>query len=118
MGVTSYFKNDLLAGLQAQEYERLLPHLEQVELASGDSLGESSKPRSHAYIPMNAVVSLLGTLDDGDATEIAMVGGGGMVGLSLVMGGGNIPGRDVVQRALSSSSHPGTTTVSLAADEP
>lgn len=92
-------RNDLLEGLQAPAHERLLPHLEQVELASGDSLGESGKSMSHAYFPMDAVVSLLCTLDGGASTEVAMVGGEGMVGVSLVMGGGNIPGRAVVQRA-------------------
>ena len=92
-------RNELLEGLQALEKERLLPHLEKIELASGDSLGESGKPMSHAYCPMDAVVSLLGALDDGTSTEIAMVGGEGMVGVSLVMGGSNLPGRAVVQRA-------------------
>jgi len=92
-------RNDLLERLQAPEHERLLPHLERVELASGESLGESGKPMSHAYFPMDAVVSLLCALDDGASTEIAMVGYEGMVGVSLVTGGGNIPGRAVVQSA-------------------
>lgn len=92
-------RNDLLEGLQAPEHRRLLPYLEQVELASGDTLGESGKPMSHAYFPMDAVVSLLCAMDDGASTEVAMVGDEGMVGLSLVLGGVNIPGRAVVQRA-------------------
>lgn len=92
-------RNELLERLQSTEQERLLPHLEKVELTSGETLGESGKPMTHAYFPMDAVVSLLCAMDDGTSTEIAMVGDEGMVGLSLVMGRGNIPGRAVVQRA-------------------
>ncbi|MBS9404818.1 Crp/Fnr family transcriptional regulator [Halomonas sp. TRM85114] len=92
-------KNDMLDGLPIQEIERLLPHLEQVELALGDSLGEPGESMSHAYFPMDAVVSLLCTTDDGVSTEVAMVGSEGMVGISLVLNEAGMPGRAVVQRA-------------------
>ncbi|SFU84677.1 Crp/Fnr family transcriptional regulator [Halomonas korlensis] len=91
--------NGLLNGLLAPEHERLRPHLETVELVSGDPLGESGKPMSHAYFPIDAVVSLLCAMDDGASTEIAMVGDEGVIGLSLVMGRGGMPGRAIVQRA-------------------
>jgi CRP-like cAMP-binding protein len=92
-------QNHLLAALPMDEYQRLAPHLERVELTLGDSLVESGKVMRHVYFPTDCIVSLLCVMDDGDSTEIAVVGAEGIVGISLFMGGETTPSRAVVQSA-------------------
>ncbi len=92
-------QNHLLAALSRDEYERLAPHLEWVELKLGDSLVESEKVMRHVYFPTDSIVSLLCVMEDGDSTEIAVVGFEGIVGISLFMGGETTPSRAVVQSA-------------------
>ncbi|MBB3184390.1 CRP-like cAMP-binding protein [Halomonas fontilapidosi] len=92
-------QNHLLAALPRDECQRLAPHLERVELTLGESLVESGKVMRHVYFPTDCIVSLLCVMEDGDSTEIAVVGAEGIVGISLFMGGETTPSRAVVQSA-------------------
>ncbi len=90
-------ENDLLAALPKDEYQRLEPELELVELNLGQSLVEAGKTMRHAYFPTDSIVSLLNVMENGSSTEIAVVGAEGIVGISLFMGGETTPSRAVVQ---------------------
>jgi CRP-like cAMP-binding protein len=79
--------NLLLAALPAPERERLGTLLARAELARGDVLGERDVPLRHVYFPTTAVVSLLAADERSPATEIALTGREGAVGLGLVFGG-------------------------------
>ncbi len=92
-------KNHLLAALAGDEWQRLLPLLEHVEMPLGHVLYESGKTLSHVYFPTTSIVSLLYVLENGSSAEIAVVGNEGMVGVSLFMGGNSTPSRAVVQSA-------------------
>jgi CRP-like cAMP-binding protein len=92
-------QNHLLAALPTDEYQRLAPHLTRVELTLGESLAESGKVMRHVYFPVDCIVSLLCVMDDGDSTEIAVVGSEGIVGIALFMGGESTPSRAIVQSA-------------------
>ena len=92
-------QNYLLATLSADEWQRLLPGLESVELALGQVLYESGTTMTHMYFPTTAIVSLLYVMENGASAEIAVVGNEGLVGVSLFMGGGSTPSRAVVQSA-------------------
>ena len=92
-------QNHLLAALPAEEYERLLPHLELVQLPLGWAVYESGRVQGHAYFPTTSIVSLLSVLENGSSTEIAVVGFYGVVGTSLFMGGESTPSRAVVRSA-------------------
>ncbi|UYG08401.1 Crp/Fnr family transcriptional regulator [Halomonas sp. M4R1S46] len=92
-------QNHLLAALSRDEYQRLAPHLERVELSLGESLVESGKVMRHVYFPTDSIVSLLCVMEDGDSTEIAVVGAEGIIGISLFMGGETTPSRAIVQSA-------------------
>ncbi|MGM0983023.1 MAG: Crp/Fnr family transcriptional regulator [Pseudomonadota bacterium] len=101
-------QNGLLAALPMDEYQRLAPLLEPVELKLGDSLAESGQVMRYVYFPTDAIVSLLCVMDDGDSTEIAVVGAEGVVGISLFMGGETTPSRAIVQSAGSAYRLKGT----------
>jgi CRP-like cAMP-binding protein len=90
-------QNRLLAALPEPDFRALRPALQPVELATGMALYESGRPQPYLYFPASGVVSLLYLLEDGSATEIALAGCEGVVGISLFMGGGVTPSRAVVQ---------------------
>lgn len=91
--------NDLLASLPPDDWARLAPLLEAVELPLGQVLYESGNKMTHVYFPTTAIVSLLYVLENGASAEIAVVGHEGVVGISLFMGGETTPSRAVVQSA-------------------
>ena len=92
-------RNQLLAALPPDEWQRWAPQLEDYPLALGQVLYESGQPQTHVYFPTSAIVSLLYVLEDGASAEIAVVGYEGVVGVSLFMGGETTPSRAVVQSA-------------------
>lgn len=92
-------RNYLLAALQPAERERLVPHLERVQLSLGAVLYEPGVMLRHVYFPADSIVSLLYVMADGASAEIAVVGNDGVIGISLFMGGETTPSRAVVQSA-------------------
>jgi len=91
--------NHLLAALPTTEWQRWQSQLELVDLKLGQVLYEAGCKMSFVYFPIDAIVSLLTVLEDGDSAEIAVVGNEGIVGVSLFMGGETTPSRAVVQSA-------------------
>lgn len=91
--------NELLASLPPDDWARIAPLLEAVELPLSQVLYESGKKMTHVYFPTTAIVSLLYVLENGSSAEIAVVGHEGVVGISLFMGGETTPSRAVVQSA-------------------
>ena len=92
-------QNRLLAALPEADYERLLPHLEQVPMELGSALYESGSHQGYVYFPTTSIVSLLYVMEDGASAEIAIAGNEGVVGIALFMGGESTPSRAVVQSA-------------------
>jgi CRP-like cAMP-binding protein len=90
-------QNQLLAAFPKAEYERLLPHLELVQLPLGKVLYEAGGHLDHAYFPTTAVVALLYELENGASAQIAVVGRDGILGIALFMGGDTRPNLAVVQ---------------------
>jgi CRP-like cAMP-binding protein len=95
--IANPLQNALLAALPPSVLERLGPELEPVELPAHHVIFEADSPLSHAYFPTTAIISLLEETDDGGCAASAMVGNDGMVGISLLMGGGSTSSRAVVQ---------------------
>ena len=92
-------ENHLLSALSPQEFGRLLPYLELVEMSLGDVLYESGGRLQYVFFPTTSIVSLFYVLEDGASTEIAVVGNEGILGISTFMGGETTPSRAVVQSA-------------------
>jgi len=91
--------NHFLAALPGIELQRLLPHLERVAMPLGQILCEPGVTPDHVYFPTSAIVPLLHLTEDGESTEIAVIGNEGVVGISLFMGGGYTTTRAVVESA-------------------
>jgi CRP-like cAMP-binding protein len=92
-------KNTLLGALSASELGRLAHDLELVPLTLGQALYESGQKMSHAYFPLDCIVSLLYVMENGDSAEIAIIGNEGVIGVPLFMGGESTQNRAIVQNA-------------------
>jgi CRP-like cAMP-binding protein len=91
--------NQLLDGLPPADINRWLPILEPVDLPLGQVLCEAGRPPAHVYFPTTAIVSLVYLTQEGESTEVAVVGKDGVVGISVFMGGNSMPAEAVVQSA-------------------
>ena len=91
--------NHLLAALPAAEFHRLEPELEPVALPLGGSVYECCERMCHVFFPISGIVSLHYVLADGATTEFALVGNGGVVGISTFMGDDSTSSRAVVVSA-------------------
>ena len=92
-------QNRLLAALPAEEYRRVLGHLELVSMPLGWAVYEADGPQGYVYFPTTSIVSLLYVMQNGASAEIAVTGNDGLVGIALFMGGESTPSRAVVQSA-------------------
>jgi CRP-like cAMP-binding protein len=90
-------ENHILASLPPEDYERLAPHLEQVQLPHGQILCEAGDLIEHVYFPINSMISLVSQLEDGSGTEVGVTGFEGMTGLSLILGADRSPHQTMVQ---------------------
>jgi len=80
-------QNTLLDALDDEDFNRLLPNLEEVPMPLGTMLYEPGQQLQHALFPVNCVVSLHYVTASGASAESASVGREGIVGISLFMGG-------------------------------
>jgi CRP-like cAMP-binding protein len=89
--------NRLLTLLSNADYERLRPHLTNVQLEYKRTLYEPSVPIGHIHFPVDGVVSLVSIMADGAAVEVGTIGNEGMVGLPVVLGDQFAPSSAYVQ---------------------
>lgn len=68
-------ENHLLASLPCEEYQRLLPHLEPVRIATGKILYNTGDMVNHAYFPRGGMLSLLSTSENGRTIEVGIIDG-------------------------------------------
>jgi CRP-like cAMP-binding protein len=80
------FQNHILASLPPEEYERLAPHLEPVNLPHGKVIQEAGGQITHVYFPERSMVSLVSHTPEGESVEVGIVGFEGMVSISAVLG--------------------------------
>ena len=90
-------QNHLLDALPADKYERLFSQLELVSMPLGEVLYETGEELRYVYFPTTSIVSKYCVMENGDSTEIAVVGNEGMIGISIFMGGGTMPNRAIVR---------------------
>src|SRR5436189_5859583 len=78
--------NRLLATLPENEFNRLLPHLESVELRQGQLIYAARQRIDYAYFPVTALLSVIVSSRDGDLIEAGTQGNEAMAGITLLMG--------------------------------
>lgn len=91
--------NRLLAALPSEEYQRLVPHLELVELSLHQVIYEIDEPITQVYFPYRSLISLITPMQDGGTIEVGLVGREGMAGIPAILGGMSGAHQAIVQVA-------------------
>ncbi|HEY0171740.1 MAG TPA: Crp/Fnr family transcriptional regulator [Pyrinomonadaceae bacterium] len=89
--------NRILSAAPKEEYERLFPLLEYVELRRADVLHEAGEHMPYVYFPYSGTISVVVQMEDGNQAEVGVVGREGVLGLPLVLGTDTAPLRGFVQ---------------------
>lgn len=92
-------QNTLLAALPALDLDHLALDLELTPVKLGQVLYDTGQTMSHAFFPLDCIVSILYVMENGDSAEIAIIGNEGIVGVPLFMGGESTQNRAIVQNA-------------------
>lgn len=95
--LNNHFKNRILADLTDAEYQRILPHLETVDLSSGKIIYDLGQPIDYMYFPLGCMISLVTQMEDGKIVEVGLVGNDGMSGISALLGQKTSPDRAFIQ---------------------
>ncbi len=94
---THPIRNRLLAALPRDDYMRLQPHLELVQLSNRRTLCEAGDFIRHVYFLNSGMGSLLALNQRGGTVEIAIVGNEGMLGIPAILGAHQTPYQIMVQ---------------------
>jgi len=92
-------QNHLLASMTQSEWIKIAPYLEEVDFSFNQVLCESGKTPTYMYFPTTAIVSLLYITENGDSSEVAVIGNDGVVGMSLFFSGSDSINQALVQNA-------------------
>lgn len=92
-------ENQILAALPADEYERLLPVMEDVQLHLGDIISLPDEPIEYVYFPHHSALSVVAMMEDGSEVEVGVIGKEGMFGLPIILGTDSTPLQTIVQLA-------------------
>jgi CRP-like cAMP-binding protein len=79
-------ENRILRALPPEELKRLLPSLERVAFRANEILFSAGESAPYIYFPQEAIISLLGTTQDGRTTEVSLTGPEGVVGIREILG--------------------------------
>ena len=79
-------QNKLLAALPSDEYDRMLPKLNMVEMVYDTRIFELNRPISDVYFPNSGIISLLAAVEESSTLEVGIVGREGMAGLPVFLG--------------------------------
>jgi CRP-like cAMP-binding protein len=90
-------KNKILAALPADQYQRILPHLEPFEFWHGRVIYEMEGIIDYMYFPEGSLISLVTQMSDGKIIEVGLVGNDGMSGLAALFGQKKSAERAIVQ---------------------
>jgi CRP-like cAMP-binding protein len=93
------FNNRILAQLPQEDFQRLRPYLEAVDLPLRTSLEVRNKRVRYVYFIENGFASVVANTLSNRSTEIAIIGREGMTGLSIIMGVDRTPHDTYMQYA-------------------
>jgi CRP-like cAMP-binding protein len=89
--------NLLLRGLADDEFDRIAPSLEPVNLPRSTELEATNEPIPFVYFPTSGVASIVAVSEGGDSVDTAVIGREGMTGLPVFLGTDQSPVRTIVQ---------------------
>ena len=79
-------KSQFLTALGDEELTNLRPHMHLVAGKLGEVLLSQGDFADYLYFPLNAVISIVTTVEEGRGVEVALIGSEGLVGLWAALG--------------------------------
>ncbi|HEY9807158.1 MAG TPA: Crp/Fnr family transcriptional regulator [Candidatus Obscuribacterales bacterium] len=79
-------ENRLLANIPRDIYEKLAPKIKQVSLPQGMVLHHPGETINYLYFPIDCLLSITITMNDGSTAEVGMVGNREVIGINAFMG--------------------------------
>ncbi len=79
-------KNHILKALPDEDYKRLFPDLERVELPLGKFIYRAEEKIKYVYFPENAMISVVANTPQGQSVEVGVIGREGASGLNALLG--------------------------------
>ena len=90
-------ENRLLAAFPRGELEELRPQFERVALSHGQHVIVPDEPIRDIYFPLNCLLSLVTTMEDGSTVESGSIGREGMSGIPILLDAARTPMPTFVQ---------------------
>lgn len=90
-------RNDLLSAVPAESIERLLAGVDVEHVTQGSIVIRSGEELSHLLFPLEAVLALVSTDEEGRTTEAAMIGNRSAAGLGALLPGSFLSGEVAVK---------------------
>lgn len=91
--------NRLLKALPKNEYQKLLPKFERIELVFNENIYNPGDVISDVYFPESGIISLLSAVEANSTLEVGIIGNEGMLGIPVFLGVKISNNRAVVQGA-------------------
>lgn len=79
-------ENQILAALSADVLDRLTPHLSRVTLPQGEMIHRPGDRLFYLYFPIDCLLSITITMQDGSTAEVGMAGNREVLGINALMG--------------------------------
>lgn len=92
-------KNLILQSLSEEDFARLSPDLEPVELPLGQVIYRAEQPIEYFYFPESSMISVVAATPEGQCAEVGVVGREGIIGMDALLGGDVSLYENVVQHA-------------------
>lgn len=90
-------QNQIISALPVDEYTRILPFLELVNLSSGEVIYEPNIAISYVYFPTTCIIARVYQLESGLSRQVSMIGNEGVTGTSLLLGCDSTPATVIIQ---------------------
>jgi len=79
-------KNNILNSLPDEDFKRLQPELQKIDLPLGAYLFRADEPIEYLFFPNEAMASIVATTSEGHSVEVGVVGFEGMTGVDVLLG--------------------------------
>ena len=92
-------RNLILQSLTDENYLKILPHLESVDMPLGFNIYQPDEKITHIYLPENSVISVVTYLENGNCVETGIIGNEGMSGAETLLAEESSPREAMVQHS-------------------
>ncbi|MGI9034414.1 MAG: Crp/Fnr family transcriptional regulator [Pyrinomonadaceae bacterium] len=92
-------KNLILQSLPRENYQKILPYFEAVEMPQGQLIYQPDERINYLYFPENSVISVVTYLENGNCVETGIIGNDGMSGTEIFLAKNSSPREAMVQHS-------------------